>query len=134
MPAEAKLELPLTGAEGDGNAAVTAAEGRVPKAVKIGDSSALSIRAVHREAGSAKPKIVVDVAAPSGAPVTLYAEGPTAQWALPLPEPVAGAPAGLQRFAFELDGLPPGEKPDGATLRLTAVSGDKAIEASFRLD
>ena len=31
--------------------------------------------------------------------------------------------AGLQRFAFELDGLPPGEKPDGATLRLTAVAG-----------
>ena len=34
-------------------------------------------------------------------------------WALPLPEPVAGAPAGLQRFAFELDGLPPGAKPEG---------------------
>ena len=66
--------------------------------------------------------------------MTLFAEGPTAQWALPLPEPVAGAPAGLQRFAFELDGLPPGEKADGATLRLTAVSGDKAIEVAFRLD
>ena len=40
----------------------------------------------------------------------------------------------IQRFAFELDGLPPGEKASGATLRLTAISGDKAIEVAFRLD
>ena len=64
----------------------------------------------------------------------LFAEGPTAQWALPLPEPVTGAPAGLQRFVFALDGLPPGEKPDGAILRITAVSGDRAVEVAFRLD
>ena len=41
---------------------------------------------------------------------------------------------GQQRFAFELDGLPPGEKADGAVLRLTAVSGDRAVEVAFRLD
>ena len=81
-----------------------------------------------------KPRVVVDVAAPPGTPVVLFAEGPTAQWALPLPEPVSGAPAGVQRFSFELDGLPPGEKASGATLRLTAVSGGKAIEVGFRLD
>jgi hypothetical protein len=89
---------------------------------------------VHRETGSGKPRVIVDVAAPAGAPVVLFAEGPTAQWALPLPEPVSGAPAGLQRFAFELDGLPPAANADGATLRLTAVAGDKAIEVRFRLD
>ena len=66
--------------------------------------------------------------------MVLFAEGPTPRWALPLPEPVAGAPPGQQRFAFELDGLPPGEKADGASLRLTAVSGDKAVEVGFRLD
>ena len=89
---------------------------------------------MKRETGSGKPRVVVDVAAAGDTPVTVFAEGPTAQWALPLPEPVAGAPAGLQRFAFEVDGLPPGEKPDGATLRLTAVAGDKAVEVAFRLD
>ena len=70
----------------------------------------------------------------AGAAVALFAEGPTAQWALPLPETISGAPAGLQRFAFELEGLPPNTKPDGATLRLTAVAGNQAIEVAFRLD
>ena len=134
VPAEAKLELVLTGAETANEAALQAAEARVPKAAAIGDSGTPSIRAVRREAGPNKPRVTVDVAAPAGAPVALFAEGPTAQWALPLPEPVAGAPAGLQRFAFELDGLPPGEQASGAMLRLTAVAGDKAIEAGFRLD
>lgn len=104
----------------------------MPKSVAVGDGGSPSIRAVRREAGPRKPRVVVDVVA--DAPVTLFAEGPTAQWALPLPEPVSGAPAGQQRFIFELDGLPPSEKAEGATLRLTAVSGDKAVEAAFRLD
>lgn len=134
VPAEAKLELGITGTESANEAEVDAAEAHVPKQVQVGDQGPLSIRAVHREASSGKPKVTVDVAAPAGAPLTLFAEGPTAEWALPLPEPAAGAPAGQQRFVFELDGLPPGEKPDGATLRLTAVSGDRAVEALFRLD
>ena len=71
---------------------------------------------------------------PAGSTPVLFAEGPTAHWALPLPEPVAGAPAGQQRFAFVVDGLPPGESGKGASLRLTAVAGDKAIEAGYRLD
>ena len=134
VPAEAKLELLLTGAANTNDATLSAAEARVPKRAAIGDSGTPAIRAVRREAGSGKPRVVVDVAAAAGAPLTLFAEGPTSEWALPLPEPVAGASAGQQRFAFELDGLPPGEKPDGANLRLTAVSGDKAIEVGFRLD
>jgi DsbC/DsbD-like thiol-disulfide interchange protein len=134
VPAEANLQLPLTGAETANDSTVGAAEARVPKHADIGDSGTPAIWAVHREPGPGKPRVVVDVAAPADAPAVLFAEGPTAQWALPLPMPVAGAPAGLQRFSFELDGLPPGEKSDGATLRLTAVSGGKAIEVAFRLD
>jgi DsbC/DsbD-like thiol-disulfide interchange protein len=132
VPAQAKLELLLTVDGGTNDAAVGAAEARVPKLATVGDGGTPAIRAVHRETISGKPRVVVDVAA--DAPAVLFAEGPTAQWALPLPEPVSGAPAGLQRFAFELDGLSSGAKADGATLRITAVSGDKAIEVGFRLD
>ena len=133
VPAEADLELKLTGTDKANDATVGAAEALVPKTSTVGDGGPLAIRTVHR-AGGAKPKVLVDVAAPAGATPVLLAEGPTAHWALPLPEPVAGAPAGLQRFAFVLDGLPPGETGKGATLRLTAVAGDKAIEAGYRLD
>ena len=134
VPAQAQLELVLTGAASAQERALGEAEARVPKIAEIGDRGVPAIRAVRREAGLGKPRVVVDVAAPANASVVLFAEGPTAQWALPLPEPIAGAPAGLQRFAFALDGLPPGDKPDGATLRLTAVAGNKAVEVAFRLD
>jgi DsbC/DsbD-like thiol-disulfide interchange protein len=134
VPAEAKLELLLTGERGAQEAAVDTAEARVPKPVSIGDQGMPAIRSVRHEAGPGKPRIIVDVAAPAGSEVTLLAEGPTLRWALPLPKPIAGAGPGLQRFSFELDGLPPGAKPSGATLRLTAIAGDQAIEAAFRLD
>ena len=135
VPAKAAAELSLD-AHGSSapNAALAAAEAGVPTPGRVGDGQPLSIKAVHRESGTGKPKIVVDVAAPPSAAVDLFAEGPTGDWALPLPEPVAGAPPGITRFAFALDGLPPGGKADGATLRLTAVSGGRAVEAAFHLD
>jgi hypothetical protein len=67
------------------------------------------------------------------AKVDLFAEGPTPNWALPLPDAVAGAPAGVKRFSFALDGLPSGAAADGAVLTLTAVAGDAAIEVTYRL-
>jgi DsbC/DsbD-like thiol-disulfide interchange protein len=134
VPAKAAVALTLTGEGGGQDELVSMAEARVPRAVAIGAPTALAVRAVRRDSVAGKPRILVDVAAPAGLDVTLFAEGPTPEWALPLPEPVAGAPPGLQRFAFALDGLPPGAKPEGATLRLTAVAGERAIEVAFRLD
>ncbi|HML12724.1 MAG TPA: protein-disulfide reductase DsbD domain-containing protein [Xanthobacteraceae bacterium] len=133
VPVTAKVELPLPG-EGGKDAALAASEARVPKAVALGEAGALSIRAIQREDGGARPRIVVDVAAPADAKIALFAEGPTPDWALPIPAPVSGAPAGLRRFAFDLDGLPPGASPKGATLRLTAVSDEAAIEVTSTLD
>jgi DsbC/DsbD-like thiol-disulfide interchange protein len=134
VPAKAELELTLTGGASAQDAAVGAAEARVPKSTEIGSRGPLAISAVRREAGAGKPRVEVDVTAPAGQSVTLFAEGPTTQWALPLPEPVAGAGPGSQRFAFELDGLPPGVTASGAILRLTAVAADRAVEVAFRLD
>lgn len=136
VPAEAKAELALGKGVFKGStsrdAALASAETRVPRMVKLGAGGALAIAAVRREPGAAPPRVLVDVAA-SGA-VDLFAEGPTAQWALPLPTKVDGAPSGHQRFAFELDGLPPGASDRGALLTLTATTPDDAIEVAIRLD
>lgn len=134
VPAEAKAELTLTDASNANEAALAAAESRVPRPSQVGAASALSIVSVRREVGSTPPRVLVDVLAPAGAKLAVFAEGPTSDWALPLPEATPGAPAGQQRFVFALDGLPPETKPGGATLRLTAVAADAAIEATYRLD
>jgi DsbC/DsbD-like thiol-disulfide interchange protein len=134
VPAKAKAELALSGNASGEEAAVASAETGVPKPGAIGDGKPLSIRAVRLESTSSKPRLVVDVASAIGTTIDLFAEGPTPEWALPLPQLISGAPAGTQRFAFEIDGMPPGVKPDGAELRLTAVSGGQAVEALFRLD
>jgi len=127
-----EIALPPTGVATD--AALSAAEASVPKAAQVGAAAPLTVRSVRREDATPHPRVIVDVAAPSDTKVDLFAEGPAADWALPLPEPIADAPPGLRRFAFELDGLPPGTKPDGAALRLTVVSHPHAIEVVTRLD
>ena len=132
VPAEAKAELALAGGTSSQDARLADAESRVPKKVALGEGSELVIRSVRRDDGSTPARVIVDMTAPSGA--DLFAEGPAQDWALPLPAVVAGAPAGLQRFAFALDGAPPGAKYQGARLTLTAVAGQTAIEVAIRLD
>jgi DsbC/DsbD-like thiol-disulfide interchange protein len=133
IPVLAKAELPLPG-DGEKDAAIDASEARVPKATTLGEGDKLAIRAIRREAGGARPRIVVDVAAPPDAMLEVFAEGPTPDWSLPIPAPVAGASAGLRRFAFDLDGLPPGATAKGATLRLTAATDEAAIEVTAPLE
>ena len=135
VPAHAILDLPLTGASAD-EAILDTAEQSVPKRVALGPSRGndLAIISVRREAGGKHGRVVVDLAAPSGAPVTLFAEGPTPEWALPLPEPDGPQAGPTRRFIFDLDGLPPGAQVTGAALTLTAVSGSDAIEVPAHLD
>jgi DsbC/DsbD-like thiol-disulfide interchange protein len=134
VPAEAKAELVLTGGSSSHEAALAAAEARVPKKTVLGEGSTLAIKSVRREDAAGRRRVIVDVAAPAGARVALFAEGPTPDWALPVPKAIDGAPAGLQRFAFALDGAPPGATYDRAPIALTAVAGNTAIEVVTRLD
>lgn len=135
VPAEAKVELPLSGTTSAEEPRLATAEARVPKPVGVGANAGLAIVSVKRETAQPHDRIVVDVrTSVEGGPVDLFAEGPTSEWALPLPEPDTGATPGLRRFSFALDGLPPGIRPEGAHLRLTAVAPDAAIEVSYRLD
>jgi DsbC/DsbD-like thiol-disulfide interchange protein len=150
VPAEAKAELVLNGkgssqrvssAQGllsqtpsAQEAALIAAEARVPRKLGLGEGATLAVRSVRRENGTPHARVIVDVAAPAGTGVALFAEGPSPDWALPVPAAIDGAAAGLKRFAFDLDGAPPGAKYDGAAIRLTAVAGDEAIEVVTHLD
>jgi DsbC/DsbD-like thiol-disulfide interchange protein len=134
VPAEGSAELPLTETKSSLDGALAAAEAQVPKPAALNDGKAFAIRSVHRDAASTPQKVFVDVAAPENAKIDLFAEGPTESWALPLPAPVSGAPAGQRRFAFDLDGLPSGAKAEGAELVLTAVAPEGAIEVKARLD
>jgi DsbC/DsbD-like thiol-disulfide interchange protein len=134
VPVQAKAELTLGRVASQFDAALAAAEAQVPVPTQLGEGKTLAVRAVRRDNSGAAPRVIVDVTAPEQATVDLFAEGPAPDWALPLPAPVAGAPAGQRRFAFALDGLPPGGKADGAVLTLTAIAGGSAIEVKARLD
>ena len=137
VPAEATLDLALTTKAGAEDPALAAAEARVPRRVPLGIGSDLAIRSLHREPGKTPERVVVEVVAPQGEPVDLFAEGPTPDWALPLPEEAPAAPGeapGTRRFTFVLDGLPPGAQAKGAALTLTAVSPNDAIEVVAHLD
>jgi len=134
VPAKAAFDVMLTG-HGADEAALEKAEQRVPKHMALGaNGGTLAVLSVHREPGGAHERVTVEVAAPPGAPVELFAEGPTPEWALPLPEPMGPAQGPTRRFTFDLDGLPPGAQATGATLTLTAVSGEDAIEVPDHLD
>ena len=134
VPIEAKLELPFISTASTEDRALAAALAAVPMSAKIGGSDALTVRDVKRDG---KQQIVVDVAVPEGTSVQLFAEGPTQDWALPPPALIGPGAKGTLRFGFELDGLPPNTKPEGAELKLTLVgnSGPRrtAYEFSARI-
>ena len=131
VPAEGSADLTLGHGDSSHNAALTAAEAHVPKPVPAAQLG-LTARRVN---AAAKPLVAVDLAVPAGQAVELFAEGPTPEWALPIPTPAQGAPAGRARFTFELDGLPPGVDPKGNfELTFTVVTGERALEVKTHLD
>jgi DsbC/DsbD-like thiol-disulfide interchange protein len=132
VPVEAHLELTLSSAGGADNPALAAAEARVPKPESAAEAGLTARRANDDKL---KPLVFVDLAAPTGQTVELLVEGPTPEWALPIPKPTQGAPPGHQHFGFELDGLPPGVDPKGPfELTFTIIQGDRATEVKSHLD
>jgi DsbC/DsbD-like thiol-disulfide interchange protein len=131
IPVEASVELPFTSTASTEDSALLAALDTVPKPANVGDPNPLTIRDVKREG---KSTVLVDVVSPDAKPVNLFVEGPTPDWGLPVPKLLEQSPPGVKRFAFELDGVPPGVNPDGAALKLTLVSGDRSYEFNINLD
>src|ERR1700729_1725126 len=125
VPVEADVELSFTSVASTEDSALFAALDTVPKPANVGDPNPLTIRDVKRDGKSA---VVVDVATPDTREVNLFVEGPTPDWSLPVPKSLEFGTTGVRRFAFDLDGLPPGANPDGAALKLTLVGTEHSYE------
>lgn len=131
VPVEADLELPFVSVASMQDSTLAGALDGVPKPASIGDPNPLTIRDVKRVG----PKSVqIDVVAPDDKEVSLFVEGPTPDWALPIPKLVKREPHNVQRFAFDLDGVPPGVNPEGAALKFTLVGSDRAYEFNTNLN
>ena len=130
IPVEANAELPFTSVASTEDSALFAALDTVPKPANVGDPNPLTIRDVKRE----KSAVLVDVVSPGDKDVSLFVEGPTPDWGLPVPKLLEHGPPGVKRFAFDLDGVPPGVSPAGAALKLTLVGGDRSYEFNINLD
>jgi DsbC/DsbD-like thiol-disulfide interchange protein len=132
MPAEAQLGLNLPLQLGDLSESIQLAEASVPSRVPLGKKGELAITKVNVERG-AKPRAIIDIAAPPDIAVQLFAEGPNEKWALPLPEKIEPV-NGLTRFALDFDGAPPGSAAIPPKILLTLVAGNDAIEVEVPLE
>jgi DsbC/DsbD-like thiol-disulfide interchange protein len=131
IPVDASAELAFASVASTEDGTLSEALNAVPKPANVGDPNPLTVLDVKREG---KTSVVVDVTAPETNDLSLFVEGPTPDWALPVPKLVEHGPPGVKRFAFELDGLPPGASADGAALKLTLVGGDRAYEFNVNLN
>jgi DsbC/DsbD-like thiol-disulfide interchange protein len=131
IPVEASTELTFASVASTEDSVLFAALDTVPKPASVGDPNPLTIRDVKREG---KSTVLIDVLSPDARTVNLFVEGPTPDWALPVPKLVEHGPPGIRRFSFELDGVPPGVNPEGAALKLTLVGGDRSYEFNINLD
>src|ERR1700682_661631 len=125
IPVEASVELAIASVASTEDSALFAALDTVPKPANVGDPNPLTIRDVKRDGNST---VLVDVISPDTREVNLFVEGPTPDWGLPVPKLLEHGPPGVKRFAFQLEGVPPGVSPEGAALKLTLVGGDRAYE------
>ncbi len=72
------------------DSALFAALDTVPKPANVGDPNPLTIRDVKRDGKSA---VLVDVVSPDAREVSLFVEGPTPDWGLPVPKLLESQPA-----------------------------------------
>ena len=131
LPVEAEAELSFT-------SAASALDSVVADRAQQGAEAGRNVRGDADRAEVVQARSATrswsTIAAQTPAGLELFAEGPTPDWALPVPKRVAGAESGVVRFEFQLDGLPSNARPEGALLKLTVVGADGAFEYNVRLN
>jgi DsbC/DsbD-like thiol-disulfide interchange protein len=132
IPAVAMFALDIPAGLSGNEPALDAAEARVPAAARVGTNKSFGVLATRLERGK-EPRALIEVAVPVGKPFDLFAEGPSDEWALPLPKRIE-ASNGRARFAIPIDGAPAGGGPTPSKLRLTLVAGSEAVEVVAPLD
>src|SRR6476620_8241679 len=83
IPVEANAELGFTSVASTEDGALSDALNTVPKPANVGDPNPLTIRDVKRDG---RTTVLVDVTAPEAKNLSLFVEGPTPEWALPVPK------------------------------------------------
>ncbi|MCD0417122.1 MAG: protein-disulfide reductase DsbD family protein [Rhodopseudomonas sp.] len=131
IPVQATPELSFASVASTQDGALASALDSVPVPANVGDANPVAIRDVARKGDK---DVEVDVVAPPKAKISLFVEGPTPEWALPVPKEIKGAPPGMRRFSFALDGLPPGAQASGAALKFTLVGPERAYEINTTLE
>lgn len=129
IPAEGHADLVLAPGASGNDAILAAAEAQIPRPVSAAEAG-LTLRRLNE---AAKPLIAIELKADHA--LQVFVEGPTPEWALPIPTPAPGAPAGRRQFNFELDGLPTGvDAKAPVDLTVTVVDDERAIEVKSHLD
>lgn len=130
LPVEAEAELAFTSSASALDSIVATALNKVPKPVGTAEATPIALKSFQRVGD----RVIVAIAAQNTTGLELYAEGPTPDWSLPVPRRIDSDDKDLTRFEFQLDGLPPNTKPEGALLKLTVVGADGAFEYNVRLN
>ena len=108
IPVEANAELAFTSVASTEDSALFAALDTVPKPANVGDPNPLTIRDVKRDG---KSTVWVDVVTPDSKDVSLFVEGPTPDWALPVPSTARTQPARGQALRLRTRRPASGRKP-----------------------
>jgi DsbC/DsbD-like thiol-disulfide interchange protein len=130
LPVEAEAELAFTSSASALDSVVAGALNKVPKPVGTAEATPIALKSFKRIGD----RVIIDIAAQNPAGLEVYAEGPTPDWALPVPKRVDTDEKDIARFEFKLDGLPAKARPEGAQLKLTVVGADGAFEYNIRLN
>jgi DsbC/DsbD-like thiol-disulfide interchange protein len=136
VPVFAHLEATLAAtAPVDAAALARLAQARaeVPKAAEKG--VAPWIVSLGRDPAANDAAVLVEVKMPDDPTQVrdVLVEGPTGEWALPLPERV-GAAGARETWRFDLDGIPRGATVVGSELRFTLRAADHVVEQKLTLD